>query len=94
MGRLAVRDHLVRSFIYSAHTHTRTYMHLRSYSAEWCREHFINVKNLRRAREIRSQLADIMQQQKMRLVSCGNNWDIVRKAIVSAYFHNAAKLKG
>lgn len=27
-------------------------------------------------------------------VSCGTNWDTVRKAICSGYFHNAAKLRG
>ena len=26
--------------------------------------------------------------------SAGSDWDVVRKAICSAYFHNAAKLKG
>ena len=26
--------------------------------------------------------------------SCGFEWDIVRKAISSAYFHNAARIKG
>ena len=34
-----------------------------------------------------------MDQQKMELVSCGNEWDIVRKCICSAYFHQAARLK-
>lgn len=34
-----------------------------------------------------------MDQQKMELVSCGNDWDIVRKCICSAYFHQAARLK-
>lgn len=29
----------------------------------------------------------------MELVSCGTNWDVVRKAICSAYFHNAARFK-
>lgn len=43
---------------------------------------------------MRAQLLDIMQQQKVPINSCGHDWDIVRKAICSAYFHNAAKLKG
>lgn len=43
---------------------------------------------------MRAQLLDIMQQQKVPINSCGSDWDIVRKAICSAYFHNAAKLKG
>ena len=43
---------------------------------------------------MRQQLKEIMDQQKMELVSCGNDWDIVRKCICSAYFHQAARIKG
>jgi pre-mRNA-splicing factor ATP-dependent RNA helicase DHX38/PRP16 len=49
---------------------------------------------LRKAKEVRQQLADIMEQQKIPIRSAGGEWDIVRKAICAAYFHNAAKLKG
>ena len=49
---------------------------------------------LKKAKEVRTQLLDIMQQQKIAITSSGSDWDIVRKAICSAYFHNAAKLKG
>ena len=49
---------------------------------------------LRKAKEVRQQLADIMEQQKIPIRSAGPDWDIVRKAICSSYFHNAAKLKG
>lgn len=49
---------------------------------------------LRKAKEVRQQLLDIMQQQKVHVESAGSDWDVVRKAICAAYFHNAAKLKG
>lgn len=49
---------------------------------------------MRKVREVRSQLVDIMKQQKLEVVSCGSDWDIVRKALCAAYFINAAKLKG
>jgi len=52
------------------------------------------LAGLRKAKEVRAQLLDIMQQQKVPINSCGSDWDIVRKAICSAYFHNAAKIKG
>jgi len=64
------------------------------YRADWCSDHFLQPKGLRKAKEVRAQLLDIMQQQKVPINSCGHDWDIVRKAICSAYFHNAAKLKG
>ncbi|GJR46890.1 leucine-rich repeat protein [Tanacetum coccineum] len=47
-----------------------------------------------KAQEVRSQLLDILKKLKIRLTSCGSNWDIIRKVICSAYFHNAAKPKG
>jgi hypothetical protein len=39
-------------------------------------------------REVRSQLVDIMKTLKMPLVSCGSNWDVVRKSITAAYVHS------
>lgn len=44
-------------------------------------------------REVRAQLKDIMVQQHMSLASCGTDWDVVRKCICAAYFHQAARLK-
>ncbi|KAJ0406647.1 hypothetical protein P43SY_009758 [Pythium insidiosum] len=67
---------------------------MNNYSSQWCTDHFIHAKGLRKAREVREQLADIMKQQRVRLVSCGGTWDVVRKAICSAYFYNAAQIKG
>ncbi|KAK6631011.1 Pre-mRNA-splicing factor ATP-dependent RNA helicase PRP16 [Polyplax serrata] len=64
------------------------------YSSNWCNEHFIHIKAMRKVREVRQQLKDIMEQQKIEVVSCGTDWDIVRKCICSAYFHQAARLKG
>ncbi|KAG1677117.1 Pre-mRNA-splicing factor ATP-dependent RNA helicase PRP16 [Nymphon striatum] len=64
------------------------------YSSNWCTEHFIHIKAMRKVREVRQQLKEIMEQQKMDLVSIGTDWDIVRKCICSAYFHQAARLKG
>ncbi|VFR00076.1 unnamed protein product [Cuscuta campestris] len=66
----------------------------KSYRGDWCNDHFLHVKGLRKAREVRSQLLDILKTLKIPLTSCGPDWDIVRKAICSAYFHNSARLKG
>ncbi|GBM31022.1 Pre-mRNA-splicing factor ATP-dependent RNA helicase PRP16 [Araneus ventricosus] len=64
------------------------------FSPSWCNEHFIHVKAMRKVREVRQQLKEIMVQQKLPIISCGTEWDIVRKCICSAYFHQAARLKG
>ncbi|KAK1163517.1 pre-mRNA-splicing factor ATP-dependent RNA helicase PRP16-like [Acipenser oxyrinchus oxyrinchus] len=65
-----------------------------NYSTIWCNEHFIHAKAMRKVREVRAQLKDIMVQQRLSLVSCGSDWDVIRKCICAAYFHQAAKLKG
>lgn len=46
---------------------------------------------MRKVREVRAQLVDIMESLKMTVTSSGTDWDIVRKCICSAYFHNAAR---
>ncbi|XP_028030585.1 pre-mRNA-splicing factor ATP-dependent RNA helicase PRP16 isoform X3 [Bombyx mandarina] len=65
-----------------------------NYSSQWCTEHFVHAKAMRKVREVRQQLKDILQQQRLPLVSCGTDWDTVRKCICSAYFQQAARLKG
>ena len=64
------------------------------YSGQWCNDHFIHAKAMRKVREVRAQLKEIMESQKMKLSSVGTDWDIVRKCICAAFFHQAARLKG
>lgn len=77
-----------------------TYLHVFSqwkangFSDRWCTQHFLHSKSLRRAKEVRDQLVDIMRMQKMEMTSCGTDWDVIRKCICSGYYHQAAKVKG
>ena len=41
---------------------------------------------MRKVREVRQQLKDIMDQLKMPLVSSGQDWDVVRKCICSGKY--------
>ncbi|XP_076046132.1 ATP-dependent RNA helicase l(1)G0007 [Oratosquilla oratoria] len=67
---------------------------LQNYSLNWCNKHFIHFKALKKVREVRQQLKEIMDQQKLKVISCGSDEDLVRKCICSAYFHQACRLKG
>jgi pre-mRNA-splicing factor ATP-dependent RNA helicase DHX38/PRP16 len=49
---------------------------------------------MKKVREVRGQLLDQMKTLRMNVISCGSDWDIVRKAICSGYFTNAGKIKG
>ncbi|KAK9473278.1 P-loop containing nucleoside triphosphate hydrolase protein [Dipodascopsis tothii] len=74
--------------------HVYTQWKTNGYSDNWCSRHFLHPKTLRRAREVRQQLLDIMQFQKMKIVSCGLDFDVIRKCVCSGYFSQAAKRKG
>jgi pre-mRNA-splicing factor ATP-dependent RNA helicase DHX38/PRP16 len=67
---------------------------MNGYSSLWCRDHYLNAKALKKVREIRAQLADIMAQCKIRDASVGMDWDVVRKCIAASYFSKAGKLRG
>ena len=67
---------------------------LQKYSMNWCNKHFLHYKALKKVREVRQQLKEIMDQQKLEVVSAGNDEDLIRKCICTAYFHQACRLKG
>jgi pre-mRNA-splicing factor ATP-dependent RNA helicase DHX38/PRP16 len=61
----------------------------------WCADHFIHPKALKRAKDIRKQLEEIMIKMKIDVnLSCGRNLDVVRKCISSAYVSKSARSKG
>ena len=74
--------------------HVYTQWRSNNCSDGWCVKHFLHSKSLRRAREIREQLSDIMKMQKMSTNSCGTDWDVIRYCICAGYYHQAAKVKG
>ncbi|KAJ2842443.1 Pre-mRNA-splicing factor ATP-dependent RNA helicase PRP16, partial [Coemansia erecta] len=65
------------------------------YRDSWCTRHFVHAKSMRKAREVRDQLVDLLKSalKKSDLPSAGANWDVVRQCICSAYFHQAARTK-
>jgi pre-mRNA-splicing factor ATP-dependent RNA helicase DHX38/PRP16 len=59
----------------------------------WAREHFLDVRSLRRAGDIRQQLADQLVRTGRQLTSARRDEELVRRAIASAFYPNAAKLR-
>ncbi|KAF4594648.1 pre-mRNA splicing factor ATP-dependent RNA helicase prp16 [Ophiocordyceps camponoti-floridani] len=80
-------DHLTYLQVYSS-------WKANGYSDGWCIKHFLHAKSLRRAKEIREQLVDIVRMQKMQLRSCGTDWDMIRRCVCSGYYHQAARYRG
>lgn len=58
----------------------------------WCHEHFIHMRNLIYAREIRSQLEEICRKCGLALSSCGSQMDQIRKCLLTGLFMNVAEL--
>ena len=63
-------------------------------SMEWANENYLNYRSLKKVNDVRKQIILIMLNNNIKLVSCKNNWEDVRKCIIAGYFLNAAKLKG
>eukprot|EP00462_Mataza_sp_D1_P000734 CAMPEP_0175095044 /NCGR_PEP_ID=MMETSP0086_2-20121207/3931_1 /TAXON_ID=136419 /ORGANISM="Unknown Unknown, Strain D1" /LENGTH=202 /DNA_ID=CAMNT_0016368237 /DNA_START=1 /DNA_END=609 /DNA_ORIENTATION=- len=77
-------DHLTLLTVYQSWKHNK-------FSNPWCYENFLQARSLRRAQDVRKQIASIMDRYKLEVESCGKHWNRVRKAICSGYFVNAAK---
>ncbi|KAK4879726.1 hypothetical protein RN001_007872 [Aquatica leii] len=58
----------------------------------WCHEHYIHMRNISYAAQVRNQLLEICQRLEIPIVSCGNNTDQVRKCLVTGLFTNVAEL--
>jgi ATP-dependent RNA helicase DHX8/PRP22 len=77
-------DHLTLLAVYEAWKNSK-------FSNPWCYDNFIQARAIRRAQDVRKQLLSILDRYKMDVVSCGRNFDKVRRAIVAGYFANTAK---
>ncbi|PPQ64071.1 hypothetical protein CVT24_008884 [Panaeolus cyanescens] len=62
-----------------------------SFSNPWCYENFIQARSMRRAQDVRKQLLGIMDRYKHDILSAGRDYNLVRRAICSGFFRNAAK---
>jgi hypothetical protein len=56
-----------------------------SFRDDWAIRHFLHPKLLRKAREVRAQLEDIMKFQKMEILSAGTDFDVLRSVIHLLY---------
>eukprot|EP01126_Amoeba_proteus_P002125 TRINITY_DN10666_c0_g1_i1.p1 TRINITY_DN10666_c0_g1~~TRINITY_DN10666_c0_g1_i1.p1 ORF type:complete len:726 (+),score=190.78 TRINITY_DN10666_c0_g1_i1:1-2178(+) len=60
-------------------------------SSAWCYENFIHTRAMRRAEDVRKQLEQMMDRYKLDILSCGKNYNKIRKAIVAGFFMKAAR---
>ncbi|KAI8391721.1 P-loop containing nucleoside triphosphate hydrolase protein, partial [Radiomyces spectabilis] len=61
---------------------------------EWCKENFINIRNMKIALEVRDQLIRFCERFDIPpSVSCGSDTDAVLKCFLTGFFHNTALLQ-
>eukprot|EP00735_Rhodelphis_limneticus_P008596 TRINITY_DN216_c0_g1::TRINITY_DN216_c0_g1_i1::g.1602::m.1602 TRINITY_DN216_c0_g1::TRINITY_DN216_c0_g1_i1::g.1602 ORF type:complete len:1212 (-),score=306.99,sp/Q54F05/DHX8_DICDI/62.60/0.0,OB_NTP_bind/PF07717.11/8e-30,HA2/PF04408.18/4.1e-30,Helicase_C/PF00271.26/2.3e-11,S1/PF00575.18/1.9e-10,DEAD/PF00270.24/6.7e-07,AAA_22/PF13401.1/0.0002,T2SE/PF00437.15/0.00029,AAA_19/PF13245.1/0.003,DUF1308/PF07000.6/0.015,MIP-T3/PF10243.4/0.031,Flavi_DEAD/PF07652.9/0.042,AAA/PF00004.24/1.6,AAA/PF00004.24/1.3e+ len=77
-------DHLTLLTIYEAWRRN-------NFSNPWCFENFVQSRSLKRAQDVRKQLLTIMDRYKIDVISCGKNYNKIRRAVVSGFFTHAAK---
>jgi len=84
-GEGAWGDHMVLKTVYEQWAAT-------NYSAAWCYENYVQVRSMRRARDVRDQLAELCDRVEMERSSSTDS-EALRKAITAGYFFHTAKLQ-
>jgi len=66
-----------------------------NYSSQWCAENFIQIRSMKRARDVHEQLEGLCERTEVPLdaTAGGNEEDAVRKAVLAGYFYHTAKLQ-
>jgi len=64
-----------------------------SYSLNWCFENYVQNRSMKRARDIRDQVVDMLEKVEVEMTSDVNNVDGQRKAILSGFFYHTARLR-
>lgn len=62
-------------------------------SKVWCAHNFVQAKSLKKVKEVRGQLKEIMEGLGVKLISCQGKMDFLRRAICAGYFSNAGRFK-
>eukprot|EP00405_Crypthecodinium_cohnii_P043093 CAMPEP_0206560412 /NCGR_PEP_ID=MMETSP0325_2-20121206/20997_1 /ASSEMBLY_ACC=CAM_ASM_000347 /TAXON_ID=2866 /ORGANISM="Crypthecodinium cohnii, Strain Seligo" /LENGTH=1039 /DNA_ID=CAMNT_0054062145 /DNA_START=73 /DNA_END=3188 /DNA_ORIENTATION=+ len=63
------------------------------FSLNWCMENYLQNRSLKRARDIREQLVDMLEKVEIEQTSNVNDVDGMRKAVLSGFFYHTARLR-
>ncbi|KZV21698.1 hypothetical protein F511_02856 [Dorcoceras hygrometricum] len=81
-----VGDHIALLKVYSSWKET-------NFSTQWCYENYIQVRSMKRARDIRDQLEGLLERVEIELTPNPNDMDSIKKAITSGFFPHSARLQ-
>ncbi|XVF08987.1 hypothetical protein REPUB_Repub07fG0051400 [Reevesia pubescens] len=80
-----VGDHIALMKVYNSWRET-------NYSTQWCYESYIQVRSMKRARDIRDQLEGLLERVEIELTSSPNDLEAIKKAITSGIFPSFSKV--
>jgi ATP-dependent RNA helicase DHX8/PRP22 len=60
--------------------------------SEWCWEHFVSIRSLRKAAAVRDQLLQLLDDLGCEIQSCSEDTDKLRRALLSGCFMNVAQI--
>ncbi|OIW00634.1 hypothetical protein TanjilG_09115 [Lupinus angustifolius] len=81
-----VGDHVGLMKVYNSWKET-------NYSSQWCYENYIQIRSMKRARDIRDQLAGLLERVEIELASNSSDLDAIKKSITSGFFPQSARLQ-
>ncbi|KAK7354240.1 hypothetical protein VNO80_19699 [Phaseolus coccineus] len=81
-----VGDHIALLKVYNSWKET-------NYSTQWCYENYIQVRSMKRARDVRDQLAGLLERVEIELTSNESDLDAIKKSITSGFFPHSARLQ-
>lgn len=79
-------DHMTLLNIWSSWVET-------GFDSNWCYDNFIQIKSMKRARDVRDQIINLMGRVEIVLQSKPDDNVAIRKAIAAGYFANAGRLQ-
>lgn len=81
-----VGDHIALLNVYNGWQET-------NFASQFCFENFVQVRSMKRARDIRDQLLGLVDRCEIELLSNAQDLDAIRKAITSGFFYHTASLQ-
>ncbi|XP_053203712.1 ATP-dependent RNA helicase DHX33-like [Panonychus citri] len=76
-------DHIMLLKLYRAYKSAKG-------SKDWCKENYIDFRNMRMVANIRQQMASLYERSNFTKNSCGSNTELVRKCLTLGLYHNVA----
>ncbi|KAG1680389.1 hypothetical protein FOA52_015480 [Chlamydomonas sp. UWO 241] len=64
-----------------------------NFSTQWCFENYVQVRSMKRARDIRDQLVGLMERVEIEMLGDAGNHEAIRKSIAAGYFYHTSKLQ-